>query len=160
MPDKFVPQWFDVETVARTAWAEARGEGVSGMEAVASVIMNRVALAREARFAKQFGATPAEVCFKPYQFSCWNPGDPNRALALTIHNPNPLFIECLSLAIRAVHGLLRDRTLGATHYHTDQIKPPWSLQLHFTIRIGRHLFYREGPPPDEIVGYPQPSEGA
>ena len=32
----------DLDTLARTLWAEARGEGVAGMEAVAAVIMNRV----------------------------------------------------------------------------------------------------------------------
>lgn len=31
----------DIDTMARTIWGEARGEGVQGMQAIACVIMNR-----------------------------------------------------------------------------------------------------------------------
>lgn len=36
----------DVDVLARTIFGEARGETVSGMEAVASVVMNRLAFSR------------------------------------------------------------------------------------------------------------------
>ena len=35
----------ETDTLARTLWGEARGEGHYGMEAVASVILNRVKIA-------------------------------------------------------------------------------------------------------------------
>src|SRR5688500_4029200 len=64
----------DLDTLARTLWGEARGEGRNGMQAVANVIMNRYKLARSnSGYARQWGRTVAEVCRKKYQFSCWLP---------------------------------------------------------------------------------------
>ena len=37
----------EVDVMARTLWGEARSEGVRGLEAVASVILNRVEVARK-----------------------------------------------------------------------------------------------------------------
>lgn len=36
----------EIDVLARTLWGEARGEGSTGMEAVASVILNRVEVAK------------------------------------------------------------------------------------------------------------------
>lgn len=43
------------------------------MQAVANVIMNRV------NRGGWYGASIKDVVLKPYQFSCWNATDPNRA---------------------------------------------------------------------------------
>src|SRR5512134_3045692 len=59
----------DLSVMARTVYGEARGEPHEGRLAVAHVILNR------ARAGGWFGAGVSEVCL---QFSCWNPGDPNR----------------------------------------------------------------------------------
>jgi hypothetical protein len=58
------------ETVAITILAEARGEGKSGMYAVACVISQR---------AKERKKSAAQVCLQPWQFSCWNKNDPQKA---------------------------------------------------------------------------------
>src|SRR3546814_9887201 len=58
-----------VDLLARTIWGEARGEPVRGMEAVAAVVMNRVAR------PGWWGRTVASVCTKAYQFACWNEDD-------------------------------------------------------------------------------------
>ena len=34
----------EIDTLARTIWGEARGEGSAGMQAVANVVMNRAAI--------------------------------------------------------------------------------------------------------------------
>ena len=48
----------DKITLARTIWGEARGEGYSGMQSVANVIMNRYAAAQASvAKAQQFGGT-------------------------------------------------------------------------------------------------------
>ena len=61
----------ETDILARTIYGEARGESISGMEAVASVVLNRVAFAnRRGRF--WWGNSIAEVCRAPKQFSCWN----------------------------------------------------------------------------------------
>ena len=69
----------DVDALARTVFGEARGECLSGQEAVASVILNRVAFSGR-RGGYWWGNTVYEVCHKPWQFSCWNQNDPNRRL--------------------------------------------------------------------------------
>ena len=51
----------ETDILARTIYGEARGESISGMEAVASVVLNRVAFAkRRGRF--WWGNSIAEVC--------------------------------------------------------------------------------------------------
>src|SRR5262245_17380118 len=59
--------------VAATVYGEARGEPVEGQIAVAQVI--------NLRSAKR-DITFQQVCLAPKQFSCWNEGDPNRAVLL------------------------------------------------------------------------------
>jgi len=66
----------EVDSLARTLWGEARGEGVEGMKAVACVILNRVKIAEE-KGKCWWGNNIIQVCQKPYQFSCWNRSDPN-----------------------------------------------------------------------------------
>jgi len=61
----------DVMYVAKTIWAEARGEGREGMRLVAWVIRNRVE-------APEFPNTYPAVVTQPGQFSVWLRSDPNR----------------------------------------------------------------------------------
>lgn len=127
-----------IDTVARTIWGEARGEGARGMQAVANVIMNRTAR------GGWYGLTPAEVCKKPYQFSCWNENDPNRAKLLAVTDSDKEFRQALSIARDAVNGDLIDITDGATEYHAKNIKPEnWDYsKLKQTVLIGNHIFYK------------------
>lgn len=130
-----------VDVLARTLWGEARGESVRGMEAVAAVVMNRVAAARAGR-VRWWGRTVAEVCRAPWQFSCWNEGDPNRPRLLAVTAADPAFAAALRIARRAVAGTLGDPTGGATHYHRGGITPSWAAGRAPCAEIGRHLFYR------------------
>ena len=59
----------DVDVLARTIFGEARGETVSGMEAVASVVMNRLAFSRR-RGRYWWGNSVVDICQSPRQFSC------------------------------------------------------------------------------------------
>src|SRR5690606_4106602 len=89
----------DLDTLARTLWGEARGEGVAGMQAVAAVIMNRHKLAKQnAAYARQFGRSVAEICLKPYQFSAWLASDPNRFKMMTVSTSDPVFRDALRIA--------------------------------------------------------------
>jgi spore germination cell wall hydrolase CwlJ-like protein len=130
------------DILARTLWGEARGESVRGIEAVAAVVLNRVAVAR-ARGGFWWGGSVADVCRKPRQFSCWNEGDPNRVKLLAVGADDPVFNTCRRIARRAVAGLLDDPTGGATHYHARGIEPRWAVGRSPCAEIGRHLFYRE-----------------
>lgn len=131
-----------VDVLARTLWGEARGEGMAGMEAVAAVIMNRVAQARR-RGRMWWGNSVAEVCRKPWQFSCWNVGDPNRAKLLAVDSTDPVFALALRIARRAAAGGLPDPTAGATHYHARGVRPEWAAGRQPMAEIGRHLFYAD-----------------
>lgn len=126
-----------IDVMARTLWGEARNQGTAGMQAVANVIMNRVAK------GGWYGATPAEVCKKKYQFSCWLDSDPNKEKLLKVDESDRQFAQCLDIARKAINGEIGDNTGGATEYHTKAIKPNWNWsKLQKTASIGDHIFYK------------------
>lgn len=139
----------ELDVMARTVWAESRGEPLSGQIAVAWVILNR---ARDPG-PDWWGDDIVAVCQRPWQFSCWNKTDPNRPrmLALTLSNRNFQVAQAASLL--ASSGMAPDPTGGATHYHTtarpkwlaaDKPWPPeWAQVMDYTITIGAHRFYKE-----------------
>jgi len=132
----------DIETeiLAKTLYGEARGEGLNGIEAVANVILNRVKLAKQG-LVKWWGNNIREVCLKPFQFSCWNGNDPNCQKLSSDLSGDPVFDVCQRVAVRAIKGLLPDRTKGATHYHTLSVNPDWEGAIVPNVQIGNHLFY-------------------
>lgn len=134
------------EVAARTIWGEARGEPEAGRLAVAHVIWNRarIASARKAAGKRHplFGDGTLEgVCLQPWQFSCWNANDPNRAKmeALTREQLAP-FVAVVRRA-----RVEPDPTKGSTHYHTAAVAPPWSKGLTPAVVIGAHRFFNNVP---------------
>ena len=125
----------ELDVLARTLWGEARGEGRSGIEAVAAVIMNRLATGR-------WGATAEAVCRARKQFSCWNPDDPNRSKLERVDEGDAAFALCREVAAEALAGRLADPTGGATHYHVRGLSPWWARGLGHCAAIGAHVFYR------------------
>ncbi|MDR7377114.1 hypothetical protein J2X19_001772 [Rhodoferax ferrireducens] len=131
------PMRNEVVTLAKTLWAEARGEGRAGMEAVACVIMNR----RNTHYRRCDNV--AEVCLDPWQFSCWNTGDPNRRRLDRIDaQPDTFYQVAFDVAQQAIAGSLEDVTQGARHYHAVTMRPfpDWALGKRAK-QIGNHLFY-------------------
>lgn len=124
--------------LARTIYGEARGEGREGMQAVANVVMNRT------RLGGWWGSEVAAVCLKPWQFSVWNEGDPNRELILSKRpgDGDAVFDEAWEIAGAAINGGLPDITGGATHYHTTAVSPGWMDPAKQVATIGAHVFYR------------------
>ena len=128
----------DIDILARTIWGEARGEGREGMEAVASVIMNRYR--SEAWYSAK---TIAGVAMKAYQFSAWNQDDPNYDQMINVTDKDPDFALALEIAREAISGSLDDRTGGATHYYATWINPPtWTQGATETVQIGKHKFFK------------------
>lgn len=132
----------EVDILARTLWGEARGEGTAGMQAVASVVLNRVKIAQERGGSYWWGNDIIQVCQKPYQFSAWNRGDPNFRKLQSVDERDLYFATALRIARRAVSGVLADMTGGATHYHADTVSPYWARGEKPATVIGRHVFYR------------------
>ena len=128
----------DVDTVARTVWGEARGEGPEGMRAVAWVVHNRWATQR--RWPDTYG----EVCTQPRQFSAWNKRDPNRVKMMKVDFADYAFRVAYGIAASVMASMEQDPTAGANHYHTDSLEklPAWADPARVTVRIGHHVLYR------------------
>ena len=134
----------NIPTLARTLWGEARGEGYFGQQAVANVVMNRVALAEE---HPHFGiGTIASACRAPWQFSCWNQNDPNLPKLLAVDMTDPIFAQCMKIATLAAQHQLPDVTGGATFYYAkDTEEPDWAVGHEPCAIIGKHIFYKDIP---------------
>lgn len=130
------------DTLARTLWGEARGEGPRGMSAVASVILNRVVR------PGWWGRDIVTICRAPFQFSCWLENDPNRAKLMAVTTADPAYDAARAIARLAVTGGLADITGGADSYYADgSTAPQWAKGLQPVAVIGRHRFYRLLPRP-------------
>ena len=141
--EKSMQDFYDeitVDTLARTLWGEARGEGSDGMKAVANVILNREKIAQD-KGKFWWGNNIIQICQKPYQFSCWNRADPNFRKLQSVGEEDLYFATALRIARRAVIGALEDITQGATHYHSSSITPYWAKGRTPLTIIGNHKFY-------------------
>lgn len=135
------------DVLARTLWAEARSEGVAGMEAVASVILTRAA------HPGWWGHDVMGVCLAPQQFSCWNASDPQHDAIRSVTAADPLFREAQAVAAAALAGTLVDRTHGADSYaNLADCHPAWAKGRVPCAVIGHHTFFR--------LRVPAPSGGA
>ena len=142
---------YDLQTMALTVWAEARGEPEEGQRAVAWVIRNRYEHPGWWSRDRRDGIpddTIAAVCRDPYQFSCWNANDPNRA---RLDDPATL----RTLTYMRIRALCRDvleataqedPTHGADYYCTRAVanKTAWARGKTPVATIGHHQFYRLG----------------
>lgn len=131
---------WDREICARTLWAEARGEGEFGMNAVAHVILNRFK-------AKKWYSAPtvAGVCLKDRQFSSWNECDKTRQAMADCPVGDPILEKARTIV--ASLEVTDDPTEGATHYFsTTLVQPPnWAGSATFTVQIGKHKFFKDVP---------------
>lgn len=137
----------DLDVMAMTVWAEARGESVKGQVAVAWVIKNRWLNPRW--WSRNKDAIPddtiAAVVRDPWQFSCLNPNDPNRA---RLDNPKTLQDSAVQAIRRLCEMVLRDDipdpTNRADHYCVTKIArhTNWARGRKPVAVIGNHSFYR------------------
>lgn len=124
---------------AATAYMEASNQGPVGIRAVMHVLFNRL------QFSPKYGSTIADICLKPWQFSCWNTADPNRHRLAVVDDGESILTDCYAAYDETVAGS-DDPTLGATHYIADGITPPqWVTEATQTVKIGSHTFYKGVP---------------
>ena len=135
---------------------EAGFEPREGREAVAEVVLNRLA---DPRFPKTVcgviyqGAKRATGC--QFTFTC----DGSLARA-----PAPgAWAEAQEIARTALEAAPPSRVPGANHYHADYVRPRWAKAMTEVARIGRHIFYADGrrgtAPPAAPAGRPAPAPG-
>ncbi len=138
---------FDMETMARSIWGEARGECEEGQAAVAWVMRNRAQaarafIARQKRAHPLFGdGTLVGACRAPRQFSAWNPGDANAVKLARVGFDDVSYCRAFAIGCQVWGGLIKDPTGGATHYHRHDIEPFWAKSMKATALIGAHMFY-------------------
>ncbi len=134
----------DRELLARLIFCEAGGEGITGMEAVASVIMNRVyaTYGEYSRVGQQ--GNIRNVVFQPGQFTC------ARTMDDGVYNPQNIYNVVpseLSYAV-ADWALAGNRLLGLGNalWFFNPTAPACPSQFPnqsglFTREIGEHCFY-------------------
>jgi N-acetylmuramoyl-L-alanine amidase len=131
----------DTDVLARTLYGEAERGDLEDAEAIASVVLNRVR-------HRQWPDNVADVCLQPWQFSCWNKGNPQLPAIKNAGLDDPWFVACWRIAKKAVAGEMADITDGATHYFATYIATPkWAEGKVpcFQTPWGRynHLFFND-----------------
>jgi hypothetical protein len=131
-----IPNLSDREILARTLQAEAGNQGLQGMLAAGSVIMNRVNL-------PGYGNGLQDVILKPGQFSAWNKltGYAGGAQGQDMLGMTPSE-QAYKVAEMLLSGKYEDPTKGATHYYNPDISnPSWGRQAGGDwLKIGAHIF--------------------
>jgi spore germination cell wall hydrolase CwlJ-like protein len=144
------PSTHGILDMARTIFGEARNQHYKGKLGVGYVIYNRwrnPGWWSENEDDDIKDHTLSAVVRDPYQFSCWNRGNPNRPKMQDLHfedvQGHARFRECLQAALEVLNGDREDPTGNADHYFAEYIEPPkWADSEDFTTQIGVHMFYR------------------
>jgi spore germination cell wall hydrolase CwlJ-like protein len=120
--------------LARTVYWEARGDTEESMEAIASVVMNRLG----------HNGYPDTVCAVvkqgheqgKCQFSWWCDGRTDSAFE---EDPYKISKE---IARRALNLQLTDQTGGALYFHHRDVNPTWAAEYIKTVEIGEFAFFK------------------
>ncbi|WP_223449554.1 MULTISPECIES: cell wall hydrolase [unclassified Pseudomonas] len=123
-----------ITCLARSIYWEAKGKSSADMEAVASVVMNR--LGHE--------GFPDTVCAvvkqgsetKNCQFSWWCDGRSDQVQEET------QYTIAKEIARKALNKQLNDRTHGAMYFHDRNVNPDWASKYIKTTETSMFLFYK------------------
>ena len=91
-----------------------------------------------------WGSDWEAVILKPWQFSSFNPDDPNSVKFPGDPIQDPAWAECLAVAEAVYTNSIADPTNGATHYFAASLhpQPAWAKTAEFKIQLGNHLFFK------------------
>lgn len=118
----------ELDTLARTAWGEVRGQGRGELIAFVDVVYNRVN-----HKGARYGQDVRGVLLAPKQFSVHNANDPNKAKMRRAHKTDAkrfarIKHDVAQLWNRREAGLRADSTPGCTHYyHPHAMKPAYRV---------------------------------
>ncbi|UAW97265.1 cell wall hydrolase [Halopseudomonas nanhaiensis] len=123
-----------ITCLARSIYWEAKGQKVEEMEAVASVVMNRLQTDEFPRSVCEVVKQGSEAgnC----QFSWWCDGRPDSV------QEEASYTQAKEVARRALNGQLKDRTKGALFFHDRSVSPSWAATFKRTHAAGDFFFYR------------------
>ena len=123
-----------ITCLARSIYWEAKGGASADMEAVASVVMNR--LGHEG-FPDTVCAVVKQGSEKhACQFSWWCDGRSDQA------EEDAPYAIAKEIARKALNQQLTDRTHGAMYFHGKNVSPDWAKEYIKTAETGKFLFYK------------------
>ena len=113
--------------LALNIYFEARGESDLGKRAVAYATINRT----------ENNSDVCKIIFEPGQFSWLKAKKPIK--------DKKAFEAAKKLAkeVLADTDRVNDPTKGATYFHNEEVKPIWSKRFTRTLKVGKHIFYRD-----------------
>lgn len=123
----------EVLCLATAIFFEARDQGITGQEAVADVVMNRV----------EHGRFPDNVCnvvYQPYAFSFTHDGKSDDMNDYQTHFDKIAQEDAIKLAERYVEDGYR-LGISSTHYHAFYVDPFWADVFELDGFIRDHVFY-------------------
>lgn len=123
-----------ITCLSRSIYWEAKGQEKAEMEAVASVVMNRLGHA-------EFPGTVCEVATQGSeqgrcQFSWWCDGRPDQV------QEEASYEIAKEIARKALNQQLADRTGGALYFHGKHASPRWATTFIKTLETDQHVFYK------------------
>lgn len=115
--------------LAKLIYAEARGEGRKGMQAVAHVVLNRL-------HSKTFPSSIEAIISAPKQFSSFP--------LLSHMKEKKSRCKALYEASRALLGISKDNTDGSLFFVSTSLTslPKWTYTKQHTVTIGKHIFFK------------------
>ncbi len=122
--------------LSEALYFEARGETVKGQFAVAEIIQNRV---KSSRFPDSICGVIKQGTGRKYQCQFTYNCDGYKNVVAE----KEAFTRVSKVARAAIDGAAVPLTSGATHYHTNAVRPAWARVYTETARIGVHIFYRD-----------------
>ncbi|WP_017906907.1 cell wall hydrolase [Pseudomonas asplenii] len=123
-----------ITCLSRTIYWEAKGGEPADMEAVASVVLNRLG-------HEGFPGTVCEVVKqgadrKACQFSWWCDGRSDDV------QEEDRYALAKEIARKALNQQIKDRTHGAMYFHDRSVSPDWVKSYIRTAETGKFLFYK------------------
>lgn len=123
-----------ITCLSRSIYWEAKGISSADMEAVASVVMNR--LGHEGFPDTVCGVVKQGVETRACQFSWWCDGRSDQV------QEEGEYTEAKEIARKALNQQLKDRTKGALYFHDRNVKPAWAKQYIKTAETAKFMFYK------------------
>jgi spore germination cell wall hydrolase CwlJ-like protein len=123
-----------ITCLARSIYWEAKGKSTTEMEAVASVVMNR--LGHEGFPDTVCGVVKQGSETGNCQFSWWCDGRSDDVQEAT------QYAIAKEIARKALNKQLSDRTKGAMYFHDRKVKPDWAKKYTRTAETEMFLFYK------------------